>query len=129
MSLLVRISHMTLIIVFISCTDQTDPESADEPLTIMALLAHPDNESAFGHVLAKYAADGNRVYLVLAADGRYGVEEHAGIEPGDSLAAVRSDESVCASEILGLEPPVFLGYHDGFMLMAGWMSISGKHHR
>jgi N-acetylglucosamine malate deacetylase 2 len=119
MSQSVKIILWGMIIGFISCTHQDGTEPADEPLTIMALLAHPDDESAVAPVLARYASEGMTVYLVLAADGRYGVEEHAGIPPGEALAAVREKESACASEILGIKPPVFLGYHDGFGLMGG----------
>lgn len=85
----------------------------------MAILAHPDDESALGQILAKYAGEGKKVYLVIAADGRYGVEEHAGIPPGDSLAAIRKMESICAAETLGIEPPIFLGLHDAFGLLTG----------
>lgn len=86
---------------------------------IMAVLAHPDDETAVGQVLAKYASEQNKVYLVIAADGRYGVEEFAGIPPGDTLAEIRKNESICASKILGLQPPIFLGFHDGFGMVDG----------
>ncbi|QQS36025.1 MAG: PIG-L family deacetylase [Ignavibacteriales bacterium] len=79
---------------------------------IMVVLAHPDDETAMGPVLAKYAAD-NKVYLVLAADGRYGTREHAGIPAGDSLAQIRKVETICSCNALGIEPPIFLGFHDG----------------
>ena len=93
--------------------------TGNKPRVIMAVLAHPDDESAVGHVLAKYASQNNKVYLVIACDGRYGVEEHAGIPAGDSLAEVRKNESICASHILGIEPPIFLGLHDGLGLVSG----------
>lgn len=86
---------------------------------ILVVLAHPDDESALGHVLAKYARQKDKVFLVIAADGRYGVEPHAGIPPGDSLVSVRKKESQCACNILGIEPPIFLGLHDGFGLVSG----------
>lgn len=85
----------------------------------MAIFAHPDDESALGQVLAQFASEGKKVFLVIAADGRYGVEQHAGIPAGDSLAGIRKLESICASEILGIEPPVFLGLHDGFGVRTG----------
>ncbi len=86
---------------------------------IMAILAHPDDESAVAQILAKYASEGNKVYLVVACDGRYGVEEHAGIPPGDSLVKIRQNESICASKVLGIMPPIFLGLHDGLGLVSG----------
>lgn len=110
-----------LLLGFISCTKnrEVEPESKNEIQTIMAILAHPDDESAVGHILAKYASEGKKVILVIAADGRYGVEEHAGIPPGDSLAVIRRDESICACKILGIEKPIFLGAHDVFGAMSG----------
>jgi LmbE family N-acetylglucosaminyl deacetylase len=79
---------------------------------ILAILAHPDDETAMAQVLAKYAKE-NKVYLIIATDGRYGVRDHAGIPAGDSLAEVRKKETSCASKILGLQPPIFFGFHDG----------------
>jgi len=104
-----------------SCNHNKDLiyESKKETQTIMAILAHPDDESAIGQILAKYASEGKKVYLVIAADGRYGVEEHAGIPPGDTLAKIRMKETICASEILGIENPIFLGAHDVFGAMSG----------
>lgn len=87
--------------------------------TIMAVLAHPDDEAAIGQILSRYAREGNKVYLVIAADGRYGFEEHTGIPPGDSLAKVRKEESICASEILGIEKPIFFDAHDAFGALNG----------
>lgn len=108
-----------LLIGFISCDNPKEADTGKELKTIMAVLAHPDDESAFGHILAKYAAEGKNVFLVIAADGRYGVEEHAGIPPGDSLAIVRKQESICACESLGIKSPIFLELHDGFGLLNG----------
>jgi N-acetylglucosamine malate deacetylase 2 len=101
-----------------SCADTGVP-TATGPKTIMAVLAHPDDESAIGQVLARYAREGHMVHLVLAADGRFGVEEHAGIPPGDSLASVRRAESMCAADILGIESPLFFDAHDTFGAIYG----------
>lgn len=79
---------------------------------ILVILAHPDDETAVGPVLAKYG-EKNRVYLVLATYGEYGVREHAGIPAGDSLAQVRKLETICSCKSLGIEPPIFLGFNDG----------------
>ena len=87
--------------------------------TILAILAHPDDETAVGTILAKYSEQKNRVYLIIAADGRYGVTEHAGIPKGDTLAQVRELETICSCEKLGIEPPIFLKLHDGFGLVDG----------
>ena len=99
-------------VALISCTEKTGSK------VILTILAHPDDEAAVAPVLAKYSKS-NKVYLIIAADGRYGVREHAGIPPGDSLVLVRKLETICASGILGLQPPVFLGFHDGLGVVDG----------
>lgn len=86
--------------------------------TILAILAHPDDETAVGTILSKYGEQ-NKVYLIIAADGRYGVTEHAGIPAGDTLAQVRELETICSCKKLGIEPPIFLKLHDGFGLVDG----------
>jgi LmbE family N-acetylglucosaminyl deacetylase len=44
-----------------------------QPLKLMAVLAHPDDESlAMGGVLTKYAAGGIQTYLVMATRGERG---------------------------------------------------------
>ncbi len=85
------------------------------PKTIMAIFAHPDDETIVSPLLAKYA-DSSNVHLVLATDGRYGVTDHAGIPAGDSLIAVRKAETECACAALGIRPPHFLGAKDGLGL-------------
>src|SRR5690606_24395366 len=107
-----------LIFGLFSCSD-TNTSQKSEQKTIVAVLAHPDDESAMGQILARYAKEGNKVYLITSTDGRYGVEEHAGIPPGDSLSKIRMEETICASEALGIEKPIFLGAHDGFGLLNG----------
>ena len=45
----------------------------NESLRLMAILAHPDDESlGFGGTLAKYAAEGIHVALVTATRGERG---------------------------------------------------------
>ncbi len=85
------------------------------PKTIMAIFAHPDDETSIGPVLAKYASLSD-VYLVVATDGRYGINDHSGIPAGDSLVAVRKKETACACAKLAINPPHFLGAKDGLGL-------------
>ncbi len=113
-----RRSILYLALFLFSCTSHESIPKKD-PNIILAILAHPDDESAIGQILAKFANEGKKVYLVIAADGRYGVEKHAGIPAGDSLAKVRKQESICAAQILGIKPPIFLGLHDVFGLLNG----------
>jgi LmbE family N-acetylglucosaminyl deacetylase len=100
-----------LIISFLCFGFQSQQEKRQK--TILAVLAHPDDEGAIGPVLAKYAKN-NKVYLIIATDGRNGVRDHAGIPAGDSLARIRKTESECACKIMGVQPPIFLGFTDGF---------------
>ena len=107
-----------LLLGLLSCSDKKISKE-NKTKTMLAVLAHPDDEAAIGQILSRYAREGNKVYLVIAADGRYGIEEHAGIPPGDSLATIRQGESKCACEILGIQPPIFLNAHDAFGLLNG----------
>lgn len=80
--------------------------------TLVAVFAHPDDERIVGPLLARYAGEGHAVYLVIATDGSKGVREHAGVPAGDSLAHVRAGEARCATEELGIHPPILLGLED-----------------
>ena len=83
--------------------------------TIMAVFAHPDDEAVtnVSALLARYAREGNNVYLVIATKGELGTNRHAGIPAGDSLAIVRAGEAACACNALGIKPPILLGLDDG----------------
>ncbi|MBM1104735.1 PIG-L family deacetylase [Aurantibacter crassamenti] len=85
------------------------------PKTIMAIFAHPDDETTIGPVLAKYASISD-VHLVVATDGSFGVTNHAKIPAGDSLIAIRKIETECACRELGIKPPHFLEAKDGLGL-------------
>lgn len=79
--------------------------------TILAIFAHPDDETAIGPLLVKYGKT-HHVYLIIATDGRLGTRP--GFPKGDSLALLRQSESRCACQLMGIEPPIFLGFTDGF---------------
>src|SRR5512142_795919 len=76
-----------------------------QPRTLLAIFAHPDDETWVGPVLSRYARSGVKVYLAIATKGEKGVSAHAGIPAGEPLAAARHDEAVCACRQLGIEPP------------------------
>jgi LmbE family N-acetylglucosaminyl deacetylase len=85
---------------------------------LMAVLAHPDDESlGFGGTLAKYASEGAEVVVVTATRGdagRYrghprGHEAHPG---ADALAAIREAELRAAAEALGVREVAVLDYRD-----------------
>lgn len=84
-------------------------------LRLMAIHAHPDDESSKGAAtMAKYAAEGNRVLVVTCTDGRRGdVLNPAMDRPGvlDNILDVRREEMARAAAALGIEH-VWLGYED-----------------
>ena len=80
--------------------------------TVMAVFAHPDDERIVGPMLARWAREGHRVWLVIATDGAKGIREHAGIPAGPALARARAGEARCAARQLGIEPPILLGLED-----------------
>ena len=76
--------------------------------TILFVGAHPDDETAISEVLHKYASMGDKVYVIIATDGKDGTRVTK-IPAGDSLGRLRRLESTCGCKTLGLEPPIFLG--------------------
>ena len=74
--------------------------------TVVAFHAHPDDEALLtGGTLAKLAAEGNRVVIVVATDG---VVEPAN-DPGGQA---RLDELRASASVLGAARVVHLGYAD-----------------
>jgi N-acetylglucosamine malate deacetylase 2 len=82
-----------------------------QPLSVLVVLAHPDDETLFGPALARLAREGSAIRIVYVADGRYGVRAHSGLQ-GDALVAARQEEARCASAAHGAGEPVFLGFSD-----------------
>lgn len=87
------------------------------PLRLLAVLAHPDDESlGIGGTLAKYAAEGVETFLITATLGQRGrfrghrdPPEHPGVE---ALARIREQELRAAASVLGLREVALLGYDD-----------------
>lgn len=75
---------------------------------ILFVGAHPDDETAISEVLHKYARLGNKVFVIIATDGKDGTRVTT-IPAGDSLGTLRRAESACGCKVLGTEPPIFLG--------------------
>jgi len=87
--------------------------------TLLAVFAHPDDETVVGPLLAKYAKEGYTVHLLTLTAGQLGTAPHANIPAGDALAAVRTKELGCAADKLGLSSHKLLGFKDqGFAV--GW---------
>ena len=81
----------------------------------MAILAHPDDESlGNGGMLAKYAAEGIEIHLVVATRGERGWPGKESEYPGlETLGKLREAEVRAAANVLGLHSVYFLDYLDG----------------
>ena len=84
--------------------------------TLLAVLAHPDDESfGMGGTLALYASQGVAVHLVCATRGEVGEVEPHHLESYRSIGDLREAELRCAAGKLGLAGVYFLGYRDSGM--------------
>ena len=86
-----------------------------EPLKLMIIFPHPDDESlGMGGTLAKYANEGTQVYLSCLTRGERGwpglPEDNPGME---ALGRQRESELRCACQALGVREVTFLDYIDG----------------
>jgi LmbE family N-acetylglucosaminyl deacetylase len=92
-----------------------------DDLTLMAVHAHPDDESSStGGVLAAYSDAGVRTVVVTCTNGEFG-DAPGGIKPGQdghdeqAVAQQRLAELREACKILGVAELEPLGYHDSGM--------------
>ena len=84
--------------------------------TILAVLAHPDDESfGMGGTLALYAERGVDVHLVCATRGEVGEMDEKYMKGFNSIAERREAELRCAADNLGLAGVYFLDYRDSGM--------------
>lgn len=84
--------------------------------TILAVLAHPDDESfGMGGTLALYARKGYNTYYVCATRGESGTVDEEYMRGFSSTAEMRTDELMRAAQQLGLKDVFFLGYRDSGM--------------
>jgi LmbE family N-acetylglucosaminyl deacetylase len=85
---------------------------------LVCFHAHPDDESiATGGTIARAAAHGHRVVLVVATGGEFG-ESPANLGADETLAMRRATETRISAELLGVSRVEFLGYRDSGM--TGW---------
>ena len=93
----------------------------NQPLTLMAVHAHPDDESSStGGVLARYSDEGVQTIVVTCTNGEFG-DGPAGVKPGGDghdtamVAQTRLAELRQACKYLGVTDLETLGYHDSGM--------------
>jgi LmbE family N-acetylglucosaminyl deacetylase len=90
--------------------------SQDDPRTLLAVLAHPDDETfGIGGTLALYARRGVQAYLICATRGEAGTVSPEFMQGHPSIAALREHELRCAAQHLGLAGVHFLDYRDSGM--------------
>ena len=90
-----------------------------EPLCLLTVHAHPDDESSKGAgTVARYSAAGVRTVLVCCTGGEEGEILNPAMdrpEVRDNLHQVRIQELARAAEIIGYHEVVHLGYRDSGM--------------
>ena len=84
--------------------------------TLLAVLAHPDDESfGLGGTLALYAKRGYDTYLICATRGEVGSVDEEHLRGYKDIADMRTAELDCAAAHLGLRDVFYLGYRDSGM--------------
>lgn len=99
-----------------------------DPLRLMCVLAHPDDESmGVGATLAKYADEGVEISLVTATRGERGWGGPADEYPGaEALGRIRQAELLEAAKVLGICHVEFLDYLDGDLDQADPLEAAAK---
>lgn len=100
----------------------------EEPLRLMAVLAHPDDESlGIGGTLARYAEEGVETYLVTATRGERGRFFTNENRPSDAeVGRVREAELRAAARDLGVREVRLLDYLDGELDRADPVEAIGR---
>jgi len=99
-----------------------------DPLKLMGLFAHPDDESlGVGGLLAKYSAEGVETYVVTATRGQRGWHGLPAIDPGEeAFGRVREAELRAAAAVLGVREVSLLDYVDGDLDQADPAEVMGQ---
>ncbi len=93
-------------------------ESSTWP-TLVCFHAHPDDEViSTGGTIARAAAEGHRVVLVVATNGDHRRGARRPRADGETLVDRRRAETEASAKALGIERVVWLGYTDSGM--TGW---------
>ena len=87
-----------------------------DPLTLMTVHAHPDDEAiGTGGILARYSDEGLQTVLVTCTGGEVGEIADPTLAAPENLAEVRKRELLAACKILGVGRLHLLGYRDSGM--------------
>jgi LmbE family N-acetylglucosaminyl deacetylase len=90
-----------------------------EKFSLLAIFAHPDDETVVSPLLAKYAHEGHQVHLLTLTAGEKGYRKHANIPVGPELASLRASELACSAAQLGLTGHTLLHFPDQGFYSAG----------
>ena len=89
-------------------------EPAKTAKVLLAVLAHPDDETVCAGVLARAEACSWEVRVIFATSGDHGSDVSGRNLKGAALGKEREREAACALTALGVKrPPAFLGFGDG----------------
>ena len=98
---------------------QTPSDADGRPLALLAIHAHPDDESSKGAgAVARYAAEGIRTVLVCCTGGEEGEILNPAMDNEEvhaNLADIRRRELEAAAKVIGYDEVVLLGYRDSGM--------------
>jgi LmbE family N-acetylglucosaminyl deacetylase len=114
-----KMNKIKALLVILTCFFQVFLQAQTQPKKILAIFAHPDDEQSVAPLLVKSVEEGHDVTLVIATDGRLGVNEYTDYEAGDGLAKIRRAEMECAAEVLGVKL-IHLNYHDQLRAAEGF---------
>src|SRR5262249_14394993 len=91
--------------------------------SILACLAHPDDEVGLGPLIAYYVAQGARATLICTTNGDVGTVDEKHLQGYSSIAQLRLAELYCATKVIGFTDVVTFGYRD-----SGMMGSEDNHH-
>ncbi len=101
------------------------PDAALRGRTVLAVFAHPDDESlACGGTIARLADTGVRVVLACASRGEQGAGPDHTVDEGAALARLRTRELHEAARVLGIADVLVFDHPDGELR---WADVSELH--
>ncbi len=99
------------------CDDRQGRRRVLRVSTLVCFHAHPDDEAiSTGGLMAKAAAAGHRVVLVVGTRGEQGEPQAGVLNEGEALWERRVAETAASCAALGVDEPRFLGYEDSGMM-------------